>query len=184
MASGHDFEPVTLNWDLAGQANESLAADILHNFHGRQLCDSEILDEHGIARPVFQAFTSSIQSAMLNKEWTRSQRSDQLQNGCGANTARVDVFVSSDGDRLEHWIHTGEDGATDMDDDCCLLQTTHGMALVAGCSMWHPYVICNLFGFVNSDGSTHPLRFDTSSARALVQSLIRISATYVYKQKH
>ena len=85
MASGHDFEPVTLNWDLAGQANESLAADILHNFHGRQLCDSEILDEHGVARPVFQAFTSSIQSAMLNKEWTRSQRSDQLQNGWGCS---------------------------------------------------------------------------------------------------
>ena len=32
MASGHDFEPVTLNWDLAGQANESLAADIFSPF--------------------------------------------------------------------------------------------------------------------------------------------------------
>jgi len=188
MASGHDFEPVTLNWELAGQASESLAADILHNFHGRQLCDSEILDEQEVARPVFQAFTSSIQLAMLNKEWTRSQRSDQLQNGWGAYPARVDVFLSSDGDRLEHWIHTGEevdeDGATDMDDDCCLLQTTDGMALVAGCSMCHPYVICNLFGFANSDGSTDPLRFDTSSARALVQSLMRISETYAYEQEH
>ena len=52
MTSGHDFEPVTLNWDLAVLASESLAADILHNFHGRQLCDSEILGEEDVARPV------------------------------------------------------------------------------------------------------------------------------------
>ena len=65
MASGHDFEPVTLNWDLAGQASESLAADILHNFHGRQLCDSEILDEHGVARPVNYLYSKACASGKM-----------------------------------------------------------------------------------------------------------------------
>eukprot|EP00567_Pseudictyota_dubia_P013967 CAMPEP_0197464498 /NCGR_PEP_ID=MMETSP1175-20131217/64054_1 /TAXON_ID=1003142 /ORGANISM="Triceratium dubium, Strain CCMP147" /LENGTH=208 /DNA_ID=CAMNT_0043000479 /DNA_START=823 /DNA_END=1450 /DNA_ORIENTATION=- len=91
------------------------------------------------------------------------------------------VYRTPRGDRIEYYVGRGGDLE---DDACCLLETSSGHVLIAGCSMCHPYVCCDILDFGNSDGSTRVMQLDGTSGAALVRTLIHSARNYLYKQRH
>ena len=69
-------------------------------------------------------------------------------------------------------------------DNVAALQTATGSVLIAGCASCHPFVACDLFEFGNSDGSSDPTQFDSSSGESLLMSLCEAAETYAYDQVH
>ena len=182
----------TIAWDSIATSAWDCGGLITSNGRLPGYCDTEL--EDAVPRERLEAFLGElVRSATQGDDadslpvWEPLPTRDngEMGNGLGNGTARVRVWhiAAKPCFRLEVW--SGLSGET-ADDGFAALQAGD-LALVAGCALGHPYVLCNLFTFGNSDGSSDwegVVIDEQDSAELVIKRLAALAVRYCYEQIH
>lgn len=174
----------TIDWNRAGCAGDQCASDVVVGFSAPRYVDHEIIGQEVFEQWIEENIDADLRNDDANL-WMKDESAPSettMTNGMGPGPADViAVYRTPRGDRIEYYVGRGGDLE---DDACCLLETSSGHVLIAGCSMCHPYVCCDILDFGNSDGSTRVMQLDGTSGAALVRTLIHSARNYLYNQRH
>jgi hypothetical protein len=162
---------------------------IVNGFQGRRFRGEAIegtRSDHGVPPAALEKWLQNHIGPLTTLPWRCTDAVQQppiFVNSMYKGRATVVAYATEAGDRVEYW--TSEDPSGDLQDDfCALLQTSSGHVLIVGWAVGQPSVLCDLFRFGNSDGSTHPAPINAETASNLIKDMMARTVTYCYKQIH